>query len=72
MACAMSALHWRSRSHGYEIATTEVQDAREALLAAANNAGVSEREANARVEGVIDGSPAQKFMRTSLQHPLFF
>ena len=70
MACVMSALHWNSRGHGYEITTTEVQDACEAWLAAVNNAGVSEQQVNATVEGVMDGSPAQKFMRTSLQHLL--
>ena len=71
MACAMSALHWISRGHGYEITAGEVQDAHATLLAAASNAGVNAQQVNATVRGVIDGSPAQKFMQTSLQHSLF-
>lgn len=71
MACAMSALHWISRGHGYEITAGEVQDAYATLLAAASNAGVNAQQVNATVQGVIDGSPAQKFMQTSLQHSLF-
>ena len=60
--CALAALHWISRGHGYEITAGEVQEAFDALIAATHAAGRDVQRARTQVQDLITGSPAQKFM----------
>lgn len=68
--CALAALHWISRGHGYEITAGEVQEAFDALIAATHAAGRDVQRARTQVQDLITGSPAQRFMLAALQRSL--
>ncbi len=68
--CALAALHWISRGHGYEITAAEVQEAFDALVAATYAAGCDVQRAKAQVQDLITGSPAQRFMLAAMQRSL--
>lgn len=68
--CALAALHWISRGHGYEITAGEVQDAFDALMAATQTAGGEVQRVKTQVKKLIEGSPAHKFMLVALQRLL--
>ncbi|MEO7106126.1 MAG: hypothetical protein ABIZ09_07125 [Rhodoferax sp.] len=69
-ACALAALHWISRGHGYEITASEVQEAFDALMATTRTAGGEVQRVKTLVQQRIEGSPAQKFMLMALQRSL--
>jgi len=68
--CALAALRWISQGHGHEITAVEVQEAFDAFIAATRASGGEVRRAKARVQSLITGSPAQKFMLMTLQRSL--
>ena len=68
--CALAALHWISRGHGYEITAGEVQDAFDALIAATRATWGDVQRAKTQVQDLITGSPAQRFMLAALQRSL--
>ena len=70
--CALAALHWIAQGHGYEITAGEVQEAFDALIAATRASGGEVRRAKTRVQSLITGSPAQKFMLAALQSLLLY
>jgi len=69
-ACAMAALRWISRGHGYEITAAEVQEAFDALIAATRATGDDVQRVKTQVQDFITGSPAQRFMLAALQRSL--
>ncbi len=68
--CALAALRWISRGHGYEITAGEVQEAFDALIAATHATGGDVLRAKTQVQDLITGSPAQRFMLAALQRSL--
>ncbi len=68
--CALAALRWISRGHGYEITAGEVQEAFDALIAATHATGGDVQRAKTQVQDLITGSPAQRFMLAALQRSL--
>ena len=68
--CALAALRWISRGHGYEMTACEVQYAFDVLIASTHSAGGDTQSAKSQVSDLIIGSPAQKFMLTALQRSL--
>ena len=68
--CALAALRWISRGHGYEITAGEVQEAFDALIAATHATGGDVQRAKVQVQNLITGSPAQRFMLAALQRSL--
>jgi len=68
--CALAALRWISRGHGYEITAGEVQEAFDALIAVTHATGDDVQRAKTQVQDLITGSPAQRFMLAALQRSL--
>jgi len=68
--CALAALRWISRGHGYEITAVEVQEAFNALIAATRASGGEVQRVKTLVQNLITGSPEQKFMQAALQRSL--
>lgn len=68
--CALAALHWISRGHGYEITAGEVQEVFDALITATHATGGDVQRAKTQVQDLITGSPTQRFMLAALQRSL--
>lgn len=68
--CALAALRWIAQGHGYEITAGKVQEAFDAHIAATRASGGDVQQAKTRVQSLITGSPAQKFMQAALQRSL--
>ena len=68
--CALAALRWISRGHGYEITSGEVEDTFDALIAATLSSGGDTQRVKTQVQDLITGSPAQKFVQSALQRSL--
>jgi len=68
--CALAALRWISRGHGYEITVGEVQEALDALITVTHTTGGDVQRAKTQVQDLITGSSTQRFMLAALQRSL--
>ncbi len=69
LAAGLTALHWISRGHGYEITGGEVLDAHTAVMHAASKAGIATEGVNAQIREMC-AAPGGRFLQTILARHL--
>jgi hypothetical protein len=71
IAAGMAALHWMARGHGYDLTGLDVHAAYDAVMQAAQSAGIEDQQIKAQVRQMIDEQPAAgDFVRKILRDQL--